>query len=179
MIENIINFWFSKTSKAKWFNSTTKFDQEITDKYEQLWEQANKNKFDNWAKYPMGSLALVIILDQFPLNMFRNQAKSFSSEQKAISIALNAVENKQDKKIPKDKLSFLYMPFMHSEDIKYQDLSVKLYDNAKFTANLKFAKHHRNIIKTYGRFPHRNAILSRQNTKEENAYLSSKNAFLG
>ena len=175
----IIDFWFSDRIKSQWFSSTPELDKEIAEKYEGLWNKATLNELEEWSISPTGSLALVIILDQFPLNMFRNQAKSFSSEKMALTISRKAINNKQDKEVEKEKLPFLYMPFMHSEDIDDQNRSVKLYSEADLGENIEFAKHHRDIVKKYGRFPHRNAILSRDSSEEELIYLASDHAYMG
>jgi uncharacterized protein (DUF924 family) len=176
---DIIDFWYSDRIKKQWFNSTPALDNEILDRYEKIWEYALSGKLDNWANSPQGCLALIIILDQFPLNMFRGKAKSFCSEKKAVEIANNAISNQFDLQIEKEKLAFLYMPFMHSENINHQDLSVKLYKESHLDANMRFVQHHRDLIKKFGRFPHRNQILGRINSKDEITYLSSKKAFLG
>ena len=177
--KEIIGFWFSDRIKKQWFSSTPELDREIMEKYEGLWEKAALGGLDEWTESPIGSLSLVIILDQFPLNMFRNQAKSYSTEKMALKISCNAIKKEFDKKIEKDELSFLYMPFMHSEDIDNQNISVTLYSEANLVDNIKFAKHHRDIIKEYGRFPHRNIILSRESTEQELAYLASDSAYMG
>jgi len=177
--KEIIHYWFSDRIKSQWFSSTAELDREILEKYESLWNKAVKGELDEWSKSPIGSLALVILLDQLPLNMFRNQGKSFSTEKKALEISRNAIKQKLDQKIERDKIAFMYMPFMHSEDIDNQDMSVKLYREKGLVDNIKFAEHHRDIIRKYGRFPHRNKILSRESTEEELVYLSSDSAFMG
>ena len=134
---------------------------------------------DLWGESANGSLALVIILDQFPLNMYRGLARSFKTEQKAVNIALHALDNDFHRQLKKDKLVFLYMPLMHSEELAMQELSVKLFREANAAENLRFAEHHRDIIRRFGRFPHRNAILGRDSTVAELDYLASKNAFRG
>ena len=176
---SIIDFWFSDRVKSQWFASTPALDQEIKDRYKVLWETAAQQGLDDWCLTPLGSLALVIVLDQFPLNMFRHQPLSFSTEQQAVAVARQAVNNQQDQQIEQDKLAFLYMPFMHSEQLDDQDQAVALYRAAGLTHNLRFAEHHRAIIQQYGRFPHRNAILSRDSSEQELAYLASDNAFTG
>jgi len=176
---DIINFWFSDSMQQSWFSSTPELDNSIRNDYETLWKTAASGDLDHWSNNAIGSLALVIILDQFPLNMYRNQAISFSTEQKAVSITCSAIERKQDLDLENDKLAFLYMPLMHSEDIEKQNLSVKLYKHHKLKNNIKFAEHHQSIIKQFGRFPHRNKILNRKNTQDEETYLNSDHAFLG
>jgi uncharacterized protein (DUF924 family) len=154
-------------------------DQEILQKYGQTWELASLGNLDEWSMTPLGCLALVIILDQFPLNMFRGDAKSFSTEQKSIEITLKAIENNFHKKMDENKLSFLFMPLMHSENIEDQNLSVELFTEFNLKANIRFAEHHQNLIARFGRFPHRNGILGRKSTDAEINYLASKEAFTG
>ena len=175
----IINFWYSDNIKKYWFSSTPQLDQEIREKYENLWLIGMNGELDKWQSSPKGCLALIILLDQFPLNMFRGQAKSFQSEKKSIDIALKAVNCHFDEKIDSDKLSFLFMPFMHSEKLEDQERAVSLYEKYNLTDNARFAKHHRDIIKKFGRFPHRNKILGRDSTSLEIEYLNSKSAFKG
>jgi uncharacterized protein (DUF924 family) len=109
--------------------------------------------------------------------MFRGQPKSFQTESKAVKIALNAINQGFDRKLSENKLLFLFMPLMHSENMEDQDLQVKLFQ--KYNFNLEYSKHHRDIVKRFGRFPHRNAILVRKNTEAEIKYLQSDSAFKG
>ena len=176
---SIIEFWYSEKVKSKWFNSSIEFDKEIKSHYEDVWEDALRGEFSFWRDSAEGCLALAIILDQFPLNMFRGEVQSFSSEAVAVKVAKHAVENGLDKNIDEDKVSFLYMPLMHSENMDDQNLAVKLFEQAELVGNAKFAKHHRDIVKKYGRFPHRNKILDRESSKEEIEYLNSDSAFTG
>ncbi len=177
--QSILKFWFSEPVNKLWFKSTPEFDDEILIKFHSLWLDAKKEKLINWEKTAQGCLALTIVLDQFPLNMFRGTAKSFSTEQHAIRISRQAIANKFDKKLPLYQRSFLYMPLMHSENINDQNLSVELFTDSGLKNNLRFAKHHRDIIKEYGRFPHRNSILGRNSTEKELEYLNSPQAFTG
>lgn len=147
--------------------------------FESLWRQAAAGEFKHWKETPEGCLALVILLDQFPLNMFRGQPISFSTEQQAVAVSKFAIDQRFDQRLPATQLAFLYMPLMHSENLADQDLSVRLFEAAQLENNLRFAQHHRELIRKYGRFPHRNAILGRPNTPEEIAYLASREAFLG
>jgi uncharacterized protein (DUF924 family) len=109
--------------------------------------------------------------------MFRGQAKGFKSEDMAVEVALNAINNGYDEELSDEKLLFLFMPLMHSENIDHQNLQVYLFQ--KYNFNLEFSKHHRNIVKKFGRFPHRNEIFGRMSTMEELDYLLSDNAFRG
>jgi len=142
---DIIDYWYSDRIKKHWFNSTVAVDKEILDKYEIIWEKALSGDLDNWADKPEGCLALAILLDQFPLNMFRGKVKSFSSEHKAVEITYKAVKNKFHYQLKTEKLVFLYMPLMHSENIMDQDISVKLFGESNLDANIRFAEHHREM----------------------------------
>jgi len=177
--ETILEYWYSEKIKPLWFNSNPEFDQEIKSNYENIWIEVLRGEHISWSESAEGCLALAIILDQFPLNMFRGEVKSFSSEAMAIKIAKKAVEHGFDKEIDKDKVSFLYMPLMHSENIDDQNMSVRLFEEAGLEENAKFANHHRTIVEKYGRFPHRNEILNRESTEEECNYLKSDEAFKG
>ena len=177
--KEIIDFWYSDRIKSQWFASTPELDKEILEKYEKAWEMASSGELDDWSNDPEGCLALIIILDQFPLNMFRGQAKSFKTERKAIEIAWKARKSDVDQQVDREKLAFLYMPFMHSEDLTDQDMSVSLYRESRLDDNISFAEHHREIIRQFGRFPHRNKILGRDSTREEIEYLASGNSFKG
>jgi len=165
--------------QKRWFSSTPELDAEIRNRYEPLWASAANGELDEWRNSPEGCLALIIVLDQFPLNMFRGEARSFKTEHKAIEAAKYALAKGYHKAIPAEKLAFLYMPLMHSENLEDQALSVKLFEEARLENNLRFAEHHREIIRKFGRFPHRNAILGRKSMAEEIEYLNSKEAFLG
>ena len=177
--QDVISYWFSEKSQKHWFNSTPEIDAEIKEKYEGLWQSSAAGRFDSWQETAEGSLALIIVLDQFPLNMFRGEAKSFQTEQQAIDVALKAIDDGFDKRLSTVRLSFLLMPLMHSEKLEDQELSVKLFADHNLADNLKFSQHHRDLIIEFGRFPHRNAILERESTQAELDYLASKRAFMG
>lgn len=177
--KEVVDFWYSTRVEKQWFSSTPELDKEILDKYGSIWEQAFTGDLDGWMSEPEGCLALVIILDQFPLNMFRGTAKSFKSESKSIEVTKHVLKHQFEKKLDKNKLAFLFMPLMHSENLLDQDLSVSLFKEHKIDGNIRFAEHHQRIIRQYGRFPHRNRILGRENTTDEIRYLESDEAFNG
>ena len=177
--ESIIDFWFSKKVSKLWFKSTPEFDDVIRQRFEKTWVKACNNELSHWKESANGIRALIIALDQFPLNMYRGKAISYSSENQAIDIARYAIEKNYDQEFTGEKLQFLYMPFMHSENLNDQHLSVELFEKTGLDNNIRFAKHHRDIIKRFGRFPHRNKTLHRTNTKEETEYLNSPKAFKG
>jgi len=178
-INQILDFWYAEENTKKWFKSTPEFDAEIKQRFESLWQSAAENKLTSWEKSADGCLALCIVLDQFPLNMFRGEGKSFQTEKQSIEVAKAAIEKGFDDEIANKWVSFLYMPLMHSEDLQDQDLCVAGFAKRELEDNLRFAKHHRSIIEEFGRFPHRNETLGRDSTPEEITYLNSNRAFTG
>ncbi len=177
--DDINDYWFSSRVQPFWFNSTPEFDLALKSRFETVWEQAKEGKYLQWETTPKGLVALILIYDQFPLNMFRGQAKSFSTEAKARECSLMLINNGWDTQFDVTHRSFIYLPFMHSESTQDQDLSFKLFSAPGFENNLRWAKHHRDLIYRFGRFPHRNEILGRQSTEEELSYLLSEKAFHG
>ena len=176
---DVLTFWFSEPMKSHWFSSTPAIDKAILADYKSLWQHAKQHKLSAWEQSPDGCLALCIVLDQFPLNMFRGEAKSFSTEQQAVNVAKKAIRAGFDEALPQHRVSFLYMPLMHSEHLDDQDLALKCFEKTNLEGNIAFAKHHRGIVERFGRFPHRNKILGRQSTQAELDYLASDKAFTG
>lgn len=179
MPAEILEFWYKPPMSEHWFSATPEIDATIRSRYSVLWLQAAQGDLEHWKETAEGCLALCIALDQFPLNMFRGDAKSFSTEQQAVAVARYAVANGLDQQLPVERRAFLYMPLMHSENLADQDESVRLFEAAGLDGNARFARHHRELIRRFGRFPHRNAILERESTPEEIEYLNSKEAFTG
>lgn len=177
--DGVLDFWFSELVRPLWFNSTQEFDDELREKFLETYQAALGGKLSDWEKTPLGALALVICLDQFPLNMFRGRVESFEGEIPSLHVAERAIEKGLDQQLEGVQKAFLYMPFMHSEDMAQQDRSVELFSKAELKDNLHWAKHHRGIVQRFGRFPHRNAILGRESTPEELVYLQSGEAFHG
>ena len=177
--QQLITFWFSKRVRPLWFNATPEFDAELRKEYLETYQAAINGELAHWADRAEGALALVICLDQLPLNMFRGQAESFAGEAPARQVAATAIVEGLDQALTPMQKAFLYMPYMHSEDLADQDRALELFEQAGLTDNLHWAKHHRGIVARFGRFPHRNAILGRESTAEELAWLASDEAFTG
>ncbi len=177
--QEIITFWFSERVRPMWFRSTPEFDDEVRERFLETWQRAAAGGLEHWRQSAEGMLALIIVLDQFPLHMFRGKAESFSTADQALVVAAEAVVKGLDRELEYGQLPFLYMPFMHSEKLDDQNRSVALFEAAGLEENLRFARHHRELIRRFGRFPHRNAILGRPSTAEELDYLASKEAFHG
>lgn len=177
--EDIVGFWFAKSAQALWFNATPEFDQDLRERFLTTYRAAAAGQLADWEHTPTGALALTIVLDQFPLNMFRGQPESFATEATARAVADRAIARGFDERLTPSERMFLYLPFMHSETLADQERSVQLFEPLGLKESLYFACHHRDLIGRFGRFPHRNAILGRNNTDEELAYLASPEAFHG
>lgn len=175
--EQVLDFWFAEPSRARWFNSTPDYDQEVRERFADAWEQARHDRLAGWEQSADGALALVILLDQLPLNMFRNQPHSFSTEAQSRRVAGRAIERGFDRRLPAERRAFLYLPYMHSEFLADQDRAVELFALAGLDNNLKWARHHREIIRRFGRFPHRNAVLGRESTRAELEWLQSPQGY--
>lgn len=175
----IIALWFSEQGKQYWYNSTPEMDKELREKYSGLFHAAMKGELDQWQDTSEGALAMVIVLDQFPLNMYRGDIESFSGEAKSREVAAAAIGRGFDAALSDEQKSFMYLPYMHSESLADQDRSVELFTQAGLTEGLKWAEHHRDIVRRFGRFPHRNDMLVREGTSEEEDYMSSEQAFHG
>lgn len=176
---DLLALWFSERVRPLWFNSTREFDRELRERYLDCYRAAAAGELKSWEETPAGALALVILLDQFPLNAFRGRPESFAGEAAAREVAGRAIDRGFDRELEDERKAFLYLPFMHSESLPDQDRSVALYEAAGLTENLSFARHHRELIRRFGRFPHRNEILGRESTPAETEYLDSKGAFAG
>lgn len=175
----MVNFWFSEPIRRAWFRSTPELDQQIATQWHNEWQAAREHQYDHWAESPEGALALVILLDQLPLNMFRGQALAFATAEQALGVARHAVAHEHQHQLSSQQQPFLLMPFMHSESLADQQQSVRLFTALNLEQNLRFAHHHHDLIRRFGRFPHRNALLGRPNTTAEQAYLTSDSAFHG
>jgi len=175
----LLDLWFHPAIRDLWYNSTEEFDSQLRNDYSIMYQSAKNNELEHWQNTPLGSLALVILLDQIPLNIFRGQPESFATESLAIHVAGKAIGQGFDQELDNEQKTFLYMPFMHSEQIDDQETAVALFEQAGLSFNLEYAYHHRDIVSQFGRFPHRNIILGRENTAAETDYLASDKAFLG
>jgi len=175
---DILAFWFEESSPAQWFQKNPDFDAAIRDRFGSDYDLAAAGIFDGWQDTPEGCLALCILLDQFPRNMFRDSPRAFATDFKALTFAKYAVEKRFDTLLPPVKRRFLYLPFEHSEDMDDQNLSVGFFATMKKDdpVGYEYAIRHRDVISRFGRFPHRNAALNRTSTPEETAYLAEPGA---
>jgi uncharacterized protein (DUF924 family) len=167
---DVISFW-RQAGPEKWFKKVDAFDEAIRLKFEPVHHAAARGEYDGWSAAPESALALLILLDQFPRNLYRSSGHAFATDPKARAIARAAVEAGFDRLVEPDLRNFFYLPFEHSEDLADQDYSLALCAEAGDEDNLKWAGLHRDIILRFGRFPHRNAALGRKTTAEEQAFL--------
>ncbi|KQU91119.1 hypothetical protein ASC78_19275 [Variovorax sp. Root318D1] len=166
---DIVSFW-RNAGPERWFAKNDAFDAEFRARFLAAHEAAARGELDHWAKEPEGALALLVLLDQFPRNTFRGHARAFATDLKARAVAREAIEAGLDFQIDEALRRFFYLPFMHSELLADQERSVEL--NAALDANTqRFAVLHRDIVARFGRFPHRNALLGRATTAEEQRFL--------
>lgn len=190
--KQVLDFWFGEDplketdNMERWFSKNRAFDESIRASFEAMVSDAAKGAFDDWSKTARGSLALVILLDQFPRNIYRDDPRSFENDQQARRIAEMALDRGFDQQLNAMERCFLYLPLEHSEDIHAQDRSVALFTELAATAlpeeskaiaeAFEYAIRHRDVIQQFGRFPHRNEVLGRDNTKAEAAFLKTPNS---
>ena len=173
--DEILHHWFEVLTPEDWFSGGEEVDREIKGQFEGIWEKAAGGGCSNWRETAKGYQALTILLDQFPRNMFRGHAKSFWSDALARETADGAIASGYDLQLPERGRQFLYLPFMHSEEIDAQDRCVALYrDKLPETGaeSLIHARVHREIIRRFGRFPYRNEALKRESTAEEAKWMA-------
>lgn len=171
--EEILEFWETIGPKG-WYEVSPELDETIRQKFLELWREASAGKCKDWSLGGRESLALIILLDQFPRNMFRGSGESFASDGLALCVAKRAVEHDLDKQIDGSMRQFFYLPMMHSESVVDQDAAVRAFvTRMPGTDNLRHAKAHREVIREFGRFPYRNEALGRNSTHEEAEYLKA------
>ena len=165
----LLTFWFEELDSKDWWSKSDAVDDLCESRFLDLWKEQKSKTADAFLRAPETALAAVILFDQMPRNMFRDSADAFSTDHLAQQIAEQAVDRELDQKLPEPQRAFLYMPFMHAEDLHLQNRSVTLF--TRLGSNEKFANEHRDIIAKFGRFPHRNAILGRQFRPGEQAAI--------
>ncbi len=171
-IGDVLAFW-REAGHERWYTPDASFDAAVGDRFFALWQDAVAGRLSSWEDSDDGVLALVIVLDQFPRNMFRGDARAFSSDTLAHEVASRALARGVDRRIGPPLLQFLYLPFMHSEDLADQARCVELFRDGDNAENLEYAELHADIIRRFGRFPHRNRVLGRITTPEEQAFLDA------
>ena len=190
-IDAILAFWFKEQALSApqidhrmdiWFGEDPAFDHEIQENFAIDVDRASESRLDHWANEPRGRLALILLLDQFRRNIYRGSAKAFEKDNTALKLCVEGAMQKKDRGLTAIQRAFFYMPLQHAESRKVQAKSVDLYNKLAeavsptfqetFLTIAQFAELHRDIIDQFGRFPHRNALLGRDNTPEEDQYLA-------
>jgi uncharacterized protein (DUF924 family) len=169
---DVVSFWTDAGPK-RWFKKDDAFDASIRERFLAAHEAAAAGKLADWERTPEGSLALLILLDQFPRNMFRGSRRSYATDSQALAIADRAIARGDDRHVPAALRTFFYLPHQHAEDLAAQERGVAHYVAAGDADGLKWAQEHADIIRRFGRFPHRNSILGRTTTPEEQAFLDA------
>ena len=186
----ILNFWFDDPAlpsseygqqRKIWFRKDPTFDQQVRDRFLSVYEQAHRGGCDDWQDQPRSVLALTILLDQFPRNMFRGTARCFEADPQALATAETAIAHHFDQSLLPVERMFLYLPFEHSENIDHQHRAVSLFETLvqiapELQSTLDYAYRHRDVIAQFGRFPHRNESLSRPSTSAEIEFLKQPGA---
>jgi uncharacterized protein (DUF924 family) len=197
-IEAILSFWFREQALSApqiddrmdiWFGNDPDFDAEVVRDFAMDVEQASSGKLDHWSQTPTGRLALILLIDQFRRNIFRGTADAFSRDKAALKLCIEGAMGNRDSGLAPIQRAFFYMPLQHAESRKVQKKSVALFNRVAsavsptyketFETIAQFAELHADIIMQFGRFPHRNRLMGRENTPEENEYLSSDSPDFG
>lgn len=183
----LLRFWFGSEvadqatePQAKWFTKDPSFDEAFRSAFLEDYEAAINGQYESWRATAETTVALVVLLDQFPRNVFRNRAEAFASDAQARDVARHALAQKFDEALPPVWRWFLYLPFEHSESLEDQRLSMRLFESLRghgdSASAIDYARRHLEIIERFGRFPHRNAALERTSTEEELQFLKQPNS---
>ncbi|MGR9037812.1 MAG: DUF924 family protein [Gammaproteobacteria bacterium] len=184
---DVLAFWFGKPDdpayanpRARWFERNPAFDVEIERRFRGLYERAVAGQYDHWAAESGSCLALILVFDQFPRNMFRDTPRAFATDSRALALARHALERGFDQQVLPAHRTFFYLPFEHSEDLADQNRSVALFEAVEphpgRATGIDYAVRHRDVIARFGRFPHRNAIMGRSSTPDEAEFLKLPNS---
>jgi uncharacterized protein (DUF924 family) len=182
----VLDFWFAEENVARWYVADARFDDRIRERFGSRLDEATAGALDDWTQTPEGWLALLIVLDQFSRNLYRNDARAWTQDVKAQHLVLSGLAEGMDRRLQPLHRVFAYMPLEHAESTILQQRSVALFEmlhseapddqRARFGDFLVYARKHRDVIERFGRFPHRNAVLGRASTPEEIHYLSQPGA---
>jgi uncharacterized protein (DUF924 family) len=169
--EEILAFWIDELGPEGWYEGGDRIDALCRERFLDDWEKGRRGDYAQWTTTARGALALLILLDQFPRNMFRGESRSYVTDKKAQETAEYAVDHAVDRELPEFQRMFLYMPLMHSENLSHQRRSVELFRGLGEGDAESYAVRHMEIVERFGRFPHRNDVLGRPTTAEEAEFL--------
>jgi len=197
-IDEVLAFWFKEQELSApqidrrmdiWFGEDDVFDHECKKEFSTDVDQASEGQLNHWAHEPRGRLALILLLDQFRRNIYRGTAQAFAMDKAALSLCVEGAMKKQDKGLTPIQRAFFYMPLQHTESLKVQTKSVQIFGRLSeavsatyretFETIAQFAELHHDIVEQFGRFPHRNKLLNRENTAEEDEYLTGDSPDFG
>ena len=172
--QEILEFWLNEVGPDRWYRPDPAIDSTIRERWLPLWETGRAGGLREWSCSPLGCLALLVLLDQFPRNIFRDDPRAFGSDARAVTVAKTAILHGVDRRVGTPERQFFYTPLMHSEMQSNQDKAVRLYLLSFGKGELlRHARAHRDIIRRFGRFPFRNAALGRESTAEEQAFIDA------
>jgi uncharacterized protein (DUF924 family) len=183
--QEVLDFWFGApgsaehgTQRKAWFVKDAAFDRQVAERFGATIERALRGELDAWAATPEGALARIVVLDQLTRNAFRGNRRAFAGDAQALAVASALVGSRQDEQLPPLQRAFAYLPFEHAEGMAMQDEAVRLFARLvtaapELQSMLDYAHKHRAVIERFGRFPHRNAILGRRSTAEEQDFIDT------
>ncbi len=175
--DNILEFWFGHRARKNWFKKNANFDAEIRKRFGELHVRAGKGKLERWRSTARGRLAEIIVLDQFSRNLYRDSSQAFAQDELARRLVREAISDGSAGSLESEQLAFLYMPLMHSESAGDHEEALRLFSSDPgLSSYLKYEKMHKAIIDRFGRYPHRNAVLGRESTASEQAFLEQPNS---
>lgn len=169
----MLSFWFDELGPADWFRYDPSLDLRITARFGQTLLAAERGELSTWQATPSGSLALIILLDQFSRNIHRHRSAAFANDPLALAVAQACIARGYDTQLPVERRLFMYMPYMHSESLQVHGEALVLFSTPGLETNLEFERGHKAIIERFGRYPQRNSLLGRPSTPEEIEFLSS------
>lgn len=170
--QRVLAFWFETLTPKQWFAKDARLDRRIAEHFAALHEAARANELWSWRESPQGRLAEILVLDQFSRNLYRDRPEAFAQDPQALALAQVAVAHGADRHLESVQRAFLYMPYMHSESLAIHDEALRLFAQPGLEENLRHERRHHDILRRFGRYPHRNAILGRASTPEEEAFLA-------
>lgn len=176
--DEVLRFWFEDIEQSRWFISDPEFDRQLEQRFGATLELASDDKLDHWCESATERLALIVVLDQFSRNIHRDSPKAFAADAKALQLTVDGIDKGLDTALSLEQRAFFYLPLRHAEDIAMQELGLvktREINDAGYGSD-KYALSHLDIIKRFGRFPHRNLVLGRSNTPEEDSFLADGKA---
>lgn len=172
--EQVLTYWLDEVGPGGWYEASDALDADVRERFLSSWERAREGAYALWLTYPSGALAYTILMDQFPRNMFRGEARAFSTDRQAMAAAKAAIHRGWDMRIDEPARQFFYLPLMHSENLCDQERCIRLIKERMpqtGAGNLLHARAHREVIRLFGRFPYRNAALGRPSTAPERSFV--------